>query len=48
MHNPNPFLLAKTLVVQGQGVALVCAVGTSTRSGLAEEKLTIEEEETPL
>jgi magnesium-transporting ATPase (P-type) len=47
-HNPNPFLLAKTLVVQGQGIALVCAVGTNTRSGMAEEKLNIEEEETPL
>lgn len=48
IHNPNPFLLAKTLVVQGQGLALVCAVGTNTRSGMAEEKLNIEEEETPL
>jgi magnesium-transporting ATPase (P-type) len=48
IHNPNPFLLAKTLVVQGQGIALVCAVGTNTRSGMAEEKLNIEEEETPL
>jgi magnesium-transporting ATPase (P-type) len=47
-HNPNPFLLAKTLVCQGQGTALVCAVGVNTRSGMAEEKLNIEEEETPL
>lgn len=48
MHNPNPFLLAKTLVESGQGVALVAAVGPHTRSGMAEEKLNIEEEETPL
>jgi magnesium-transporting ATPase (P-type) len=27
---------------------LICAVGTNTRSGMAEEKLNIEEEETPL
>lgn len=47
-HNPNPFLLAKTLVESGQGRALVCAVGPNTRSGMAEEKLNIEEEETPL
>lgn len=47
-HNPTPFLLAKTLIVSGQGLALVCAVGTNTRSGMAEEKLNIEEEETPL
>jgi P-type Ca2+ transporter type 2B len=46
--NPNPFLLAKTLVETGQGKALVCAVGVNTRSGMAEEKLNIEEDETPL
>jgi len=40
--------LAKTLVVSGQGTALVCAVGTKTRSGMAEEKLCIEDEITPL
>jgi len=27
---------------------LICAVGVHTRSGMAEEKLNIEEEETPL
>ena len=47
-YNPNPFLLGKTLIVNGQGVALVCNVGTHTRSGMAEEKLNIEEDETPL
>lgn len=48
IHNPNPFLLANTLVESGQGVAIVCAVGVNTRSGMAEEKLNIEEDETPL
>ena len=47
-HNPNPFLLGKTLVESGQGLAIICAVGVHTRSGMAEEKLNIEEEETPL
>jgi Ca2+-transporting ATPase len=47
-HNPNPFMLGKTLVNSGQGVALICAVGVHTRSGMAEEKLNIEEEDTPL
>ena len=46
--NPNPFLLAKTLIESGQGKALVCSVGANTRSGMAEEKLNIEEDETPL
>jgi len=47
-YNPCPFLLAKTLVVQGQGTAMVLCVGPNTRSGAAEEKLNIEDEETPL
>jgi magnesium-transporting ATPase (P-type) len=47
-HNAIPFLIAKTLVESGQGMAIVCAVGAHTRSGMAEEKLNIEEEETPL
>jgi magnesium-transporting ATPase (P-type) len=47
-HNPSPFLLGNTLVVSGSGTAIVCAVGVNTRSGMAEEKLNIEEEETPL
>lgn len=34
--NPNPFLLANTLVASGSGTALVCAVGLNTRSGMAE------------
>ena len=43
-HNPDPFLLGKTLVAQGQGVALVCCVGANSRSGMAEEKLQTEED----
>lgn len=37
--NPDPFLLAKTLICKGQGLAIVCCVGTNSRSGMAEEKL---------
>ena len=47
-HNPDPFLLGKTLVCQGMGTALVCCVGTNSRSGMAEEKLQTEEDQTPL
>lgn len=46
--NPNPFLLGKTLIVSGTGKAIICAVGAHSRSGMAEEKLNIEDEETPL
>lgn len=46
--NPNPFLLGKTLIVSGTGRAIICAVGGNSRSGMAEEKLNIEDEETPL
>ena len=46
--NPNPFLLGKTLLISGQGLALICAVGSNTRSGMAEEKLNIEDQATPL
>jgi P-type E1-E2 ATPase len=41
-------LLANTLIASGSGTALVCAVGTNTRSGQAEQKLNIEDELTPL
>lgn len=47
-HNVDPFLLGKTLVCQGQGTAMVCCVGTNSRSGMAEEKLQTEEDQTPL
>lgn len=35
----TPFLLAKTLITNGDGIAVVCAVGVNTRSGKAGEKL---------
>lgn len=47
-YNPSPFLLANTLIATGSGSALVCAVGIHTRSGQAEQKMNIEDEETPL
>jgi len=46
--NPDPFLLGKSLIVNGMGTAIICAVGVNTRSGMAEEKLNTEEDETPL
>lgn len=46
--NPDPFLLGKSLIVNGMGTAIICAVGINSRSGMAEEKLNTEEEETPL
>jgi magnesium-transporting ATPase (P-type) len=46
--NPNPFLYAKTLLGNGQGIALVCAVGPNTRSGMAANILNIEDDKTPL
>lgn len=45
---PDPFLLAKTLVVNGEGLAIVCAVGEHTYSGSIEDKLHIEDDQTPL
>lgn len=35
----TPFLFAKTLITNGDGIALVCAVGVSTCNGKAGEKL---------
>jgi P-type E1-E2 ATPase len=43
-HNPDPFLLGKTLVSSGQGNAMVCCIGINSRSGQAEEKLQTEED----
>lgn len=48
IHNPNPFLLAKTFAKTGEGLAIVCAVGVNTRAGMASEKLEEAEENTPL
>jgi len=47
-YNPNPFILANTLIASGRGTAIVCAVGIHTRSGQAEQKMNIEDEQTPL
>jgi Ca2+ transporting ATPase len=41
-------LLAKSTVLNGNGIAVVCAVGTHTFSGQAEAKLDIEDTATPL
>jgi hypothetical protein len=41
-------MFAKTLVTQGAGIAMIGAVGAHTRCGMAEEKLNIESECTPL
>jgi len=46
--NPDPFLLGKTLICNGQGSAMICCVGTNSRSGMAEEKLQTEQDQTPL
>jgi len=46
--NPNPFLLAKTFVKTGEGLALVASVGVYTRAGMAGEKLDFEDDQTPL
>lgn len=37
--NPDPFLLANTLVAAGSGKAVVCAVGARSRRGIVEEQL---------
>jgi len=46
--NPDPFLISKTLIVNGTGKAIVCAVGINSRSGMVLEKLNTAEDETPL
>ena len=44
----NPFLLSGTIVKEGKGEAVVCAVGRNTRMGRIEEKLQEDPEPTPL
>jgi P-type E1-E2 ATPase len=46
----TPFLIAKTLITNGDCIALVCAVGVRTRSGKAGEKLRLSDDskKTPL
>ena len=41
----TPFLLAKTLITNGDCFAIVCTVGVKTRSGKAGEKLRLGDEE---
>lgn len=41
-------LIGKTFVVKGSGLALVVCVGSKSRSGMIEELLNIEDQETPL
>lgn len=47
-HGPNPCLLRNTLIVTGEGKAIVCNVGVNTESGRAEQIMSMEAEETPL
>jgi Ca2+ transporting ATPase len=47
-HNPNPFLMAKTMCTKGEGKAIVAAIGMNSFAGKIEEKLHIEDEATPL
>jgi len=47
-YNPSPFLLAKTFVKTGEGIAIVASVGVNTRAGMAGVKLDMEDEQTPL
>lgn len=44
----NPFLLSGSVVKEGKGEAVVCAVGRNTRMGRIEEKLEEEADPTPL
>lgn len=49
-ENPDPFLLANSLIMTGSGRAVVCAVGSHTRFAqeFPTEQLTEEEQLTPL
>lgn len=47
-HQPDPFLLAKTLIMKGEGLALVVAVGPNTLCGRIVKKLNIDLVETHL
>jgi len=46
--NANPFLLSGTIVKEGRGEAVVCAVGPNTRMGKIEEMLQEQSEPSPL
>eukprot|EP00826_Nyctotherus_ovalis_P026726 TRINITY_DN2084_c0_g6_i1.p2 TRINITY_DN2084_c0_g6~~TRINITY_DN2084_c0_g6_i1.p2 ORF type:complete len:165 (+),score=62.67 TRINITY_DN2084_c0_g6_i1:533-1027(+) len=47
-ENFSPFLLSGSVVKEGKGEAVVCAVGRNTRMGRIEEKLEEEADPTPL
>lgn len=47
-HTENPFLLSGSLVKEGKGEAVVCAVGEYTRMGRIEAKLEEEPDPSPL
>lgn len=42
IDNPNPFVFAKSLVVNGFGIGVVLAVGPNSRAGMNEEILLID------
>lgn len=44
----NPFLLSGSIVKEGKGEGIICAVGKNTRMGRIEEKLSEEPDPTPL
>lgn len=46
--NPNPFLLQSTVIENGEGKAIVCAVGEKTQAGKAARTLDIQDDLTPL
>jgi Ca2+ transporting ATPase len=47
--NPDCFILSQSLVVQGEGKAIVCAVGdASRRASVAGERIGISDDKTPL
>ena len=47
-ENVNPFLLSGSIIKEGKGEAVVCAVGTNTRMGRIQDKLEEEPDPTPL
>lgn len=49
-ENPDPFLLARSLVLSGSGRAVVCAVGKHTRyeQTFPQEEMVNKEDLTPL
>ena len=47
-ESSDPFLLAKSTIMSGKGIGVVCCVGIQTQQGQAEQKLDIENGMTPL